>query len=100
MSIAREALDLKYQTKSESDYIPVVLIYNPYLKSINKIAKNLQPLLNKDSILILSSLFPHLYHIVKLLTSNFYLHLPLYQIKFLSRAPFPTSLSNAISVPI
>ena len=47
MFIPREAL-LKCQTKSESDRTPLVLTYHPYLRSINKIVKNLQPLLNKD----------------------------------------------------
>ena len=47
MSIPREAL-LKYQTKLESYSTPLVLTYHPYLRRINKIVKNLQPLLNKD----------------------------------------------------
>ena len=47
MYIPREAL-LEYQTKSKSDRTPLVLIYHPHLKPINKIVKNLQPLLNKD----------------------------------------------------
>ena len=47
MSIPREAL-LKYQTKLESYRTPLVLTYHPYLRPINKIVKNLQPLLNKD----------------------------------------------------
>ena len=47
MSIPQEAL-LKYQTKSESDRTPLVLIYHPYLRPINKITKNFQRLLNKD----------------------------------------------------
>ena len=47
MSIPREAL-LKYQTKSKSNRAPLVLTYHPYLRPINKIAKNLQPLLNTD----------------------------------------------------
>ena len=47
MSIPREAL-LKYQTKSKSDRTPLVLTYHPHLRPINKIVKNLQPLLNKD----------------------------------------------------
>ena len=47
MFIPREAL-LKYQTKSESDRTPLVLTYHFYLRPINKIVKNLQPLLNKD----------------------------------------------------
>ena len=47
MSIPREVL-LKYQTKSESDRTSLVFTYHPYLIPINKIAKNLQPLLNKD----------------------------------------------------
>ena len=47
MSILREAL-LNYQTKSESYRTPLVLTYHPYLKPINKIVKNLRPLLNKD----------------------------------------------------
>ena len=46
-TIPRETL-LKYQTISESDRIPLVLTYHPYLRPINKIAKNLPPLLNKD----------------------------------------------------
>ena len=47
MSIPREAL-LKYQTQLESYRTPLVLTYHPYLRPINKIVKNLQPLLNKD----------------------------------------------------
>ena len=53
MSISREAL-LEYQTKSKSDRTPLVLTYHPHLRPINKIVKNLQPLLNKD---------PHLHQI-------------------------------------
>ena len=40
---------LKYQTKSKSDRTPLVLTYHPHLRPINKIVKNLQTLLNKDS---------------------------------------------------
>ena len=47
MFIPREAL-LKYQTKSKSDRTPLVLTYHPHLRPINKIVKNLQPLLYKD----------------------------------------------------
>ena len=47
MSIPQEPL-LKYQTKSKSDHTPLVLTYHPHLRPINKIVKNLQPLLNKD----------------------------------------------------
>ena len=47
MFIPREAL-LKYQTKSKSDCTPLVLTYHPHLRPINKIVKNLQPLLYKD----------------------------------------------------
>ena len=47
MSIPQEAL-LKYQTKLGSYRTPLVLTYHSYLKPINKIVKNLQPLLNKD----------------------------------------------------
>ena len=46
MSILQKAL-LKYQSKSYSDRILLVLTYHPYFKSTNKIPKNLQPLLNK-----------------------------------------------------
>ena len=94
MSISREAL-LKYQTKLESYRTPLVLTYHPYLRPINKIVKNLQPLLNKDP----SSLHYHLYHIVNPLSSNFYLHLPPYQMNVSSRAPFPAIRLNAISAP-
>ena len=55
MSIPREAL-LKYQTKLESYRTPLVLTYHPYLRPINKIVKNLQPLLNKDP--YLNQIFP------------------------------------------
>ena len=48
MSIPQEAL-LKYQTKSESDGTSLVLTCHPYFRPINKIVKNLQPLLNRDS---------------------------------------------------
>ena len=48
MSIPQEVF-LKYQTKSESDCTPLILTYHPYFRPINKIVKNLQPLLNKDS---------------------------------------------------
>ena len=58
MSIVREAL-LKHETKSELDRIPLFLTYYPYLRHINKIAKNLQPSLNKDP--YLNKIFPHLY---------------------------------------
>ena len=47
MSIPREAL-LKYQTESKSDRTLLVLTYYPHLRPINKIVKNLQPLLNKN----------------------------------------------------
>ena len=47
MFIPQEAL-LKYHTKSKSNRIPLILSYQPHLRPINKIAKNLQPLLNKD----------------------------------------------------
>ena len=67
MSIPREAL-FNYQTKSESDRIHLVLIYHPYLRPINQIAKNMQPLPNKDPILTKSYVLSHSYHIVDLLT--------------------------------
>ena len=47
ISIPREAL-LQYQTKSKSNCTPLDLTYHPHLRPINKIVKNLQPLLNKD----------------------------------------------------
>ena len=47
MSIPQEAL-LKYQTKLESYRTHLILTYHPYLRPINKIVTNLQPLLNKD----------------------------------------------------
>ena len=40
MSIPREAL-FNYQAKSESDRVLLDLTYHPYLRPINKIAKNL-----------------------------------------------------------
>ena len=98
MYISRKVL-LKYQTKSESDCTPLVLTYHSYLRLINKIVKNLQPLINKDPHLNQIFSAHHLYHIVNLLTSNVYLHLPPYQMKILSRAPFPANLLHAISVP-
>ena len=91
MSIPRKAL-LKHQTKSESDRKALILSYHLYLRPINKIAKNLQPLLNKDPTLTKSSLLHQLYHIVNLLTSNFYLHLRPYQMKVSSQGPFRTNL--------
>ena len=56
MSTHRESL-LKYHAKSESDHILLVLTYHPYLRPINKIAKNLQSLLNKDYLFFLFILF-------------------------------------------
>ena len=96
MFIPREAL-LKYQTKSESDRTPLVLTYHLYLRPINKIVKNLQPLLNKD---------PHLNQIFSAQPFILYRQPP--NLKLLltsvslpnessSRAPFPANLLNAIS---
>ena len=79
MSILRKAL-LKYQTKSESDRIPLVLTYHPYLRPTSKIAKNLQPLLNKDP--YLNKILPAspLISYRQPPDLKLYLHLPLYQI--------------------
>ena len=98
MSIPQEAL-LKYQTKLESYRTPLVLTYHPYLRPINKIVKNLQPLLNKDPYLNQIFSAPPLISYRQPLTSNFYLHLPPYQMNVSSRAPFPAIFLNAISAP-
>ena len=98
MYIPREAL-LEYQTKSKSDRTPLVLIYHPHLKPINKIVKNLQPLLNKDPHLNQIFSTPPLISYRQPANLNFYSHLPPYQMNISSRAPFPVNLLNAISAP-
>ena len=63
------------------------------------LVKNLQPLLNKDPHLNQIFSTPPLISYHQPLTSNFYSHLPPYQMNISSRAPFPANLLNAISAP-
>ena len=55
LQVPRETL-LQYRTKEKSDRVPFVVTYNPALLNLNRILRDLQPLMDNDP--RLSTIFP------------------------------------------